>query len=66
LLAIASVNAQVFLRGKGTTQYKAASTTSPTSERSAVRFFEFDDSRLETRASASFQKPIAVIRLHTI
>ena len=32
--------------------------------RGAVRFL--DDSRLETRAPASFQKPIAVIRLQTI
>ena len=30
----------------------------------SVRFL--DDSRLETRTPASFQKPIAVIRLHTI
>jgi hypothetical protein len=32
--------------------------------RGAVRFL--DDLRLETRATASFQKPIAVIRVHTI
>jgi hypothetical protein len=31
---------------------------------SVVRFL--DDSRLEARASASFQKPIALIRFHTI
>jgi hypothetical protein len=32
--------------------------------RGAVHFL--GDSRLETRATASFQKPIALIRLHTI